>query len=118
MNDAFILGRHNFFLLDEADIVFKRELPVDRWHMLCHSVHPMLPTRRIRRQPRWQARLAKIRPIALPTPGKFPGVLASATSRSSIVRTTPVTPESRRLPHVRDRAGPSGTRERRSDPPT
>jgi hypothetical protein len=68
MNDAFIMGRHNFFLLDQADVVFKRELPVDRWHILCHSVHPMLPTRRIRRQPRWQRRLAKIRPIALPSP--------------------------------------------------
>ena len=68
MNDAFILGRHNFFLLDKADLVFKRELPVDRWHMLCHSLHPMLPTRRIRRQPRWQERLAKIQPIALPAP--------------------------------------------------
>ena len=68
MNDAFIVGRHNFFLLDKADVVFKRELPVDRWHMLCHSAHPMLPTRRIRRQARWQRRLAKIRPIALPAP--------------------------------------------------
>jgi len=66
MNDAFIMGRHNFFLLDKADVVFKRELPVDRWHILCHSVHPRLPTRRIRRRPRWQRRLAKIRPIALP----------------------------------------------------
>ena len=68
MNDAFIMGRHNFFLLDQADVVFKRELPVDRWHILCHSLHPRLPTRRIRRQPRWQQRLAKIRPIALPSP--------------------------------------------------
>jgi glycosyltransferase involved in cell wall biosynthesis len=68
MNDAFIMGRHNFFLLDKADVVFKRELPVDRWHILCRSAHPMLPTRRIRRQPRWQRRLAKIRPIALPSP--------------------------------------------------
>jgi glycosyltransferase involved in cell wall biosynthesis len=68
MNDAFILGRHNFFLLDQADLVFKRELPVDRWHILCHSLHPRLPTRRIRRQRRWQERLAKIQPIALPSP--------------------------------------------------
>ena len=68
MNDAFILGRHNFFLLDKADLVFKRELPADRWHILCHSLHPRLPTRRIRRQRRWQQRLAKIRPIALPSP--------------------------------------------------
>jgi hypothetical protein len=75
MNDAFIMGRHNFFLLDKADVVFKRELPVDRWHILCHSAHPMLPTRRIRRQPRWQRRLAKIRPIALPSPAIDTGSL-------------------------------------------
>jgi hypothetical protein len=68
MNDAFIMGRHNFFLLDKADIAFKRELSTDRWHILCHSVHPALPTRRIRREQRWQRRLEKIRPIALPSP--------------------------------------------------
>lgn len=66
MNDGFIIGRHNFFLLDKADIVFKRELPADRWHMLCHSVHPSLPTRRIRRDKSWIRRLEKIHPIALP----------------------------------------------------
>ena len=68
MNDAFIMGRHNFFLLDKAEIAFKRELSTDRWHILCHSAHPVLPTRRIRRDKRWQRRLAKIRPIALPSP--------------------------------------------------
>ena len=46
MNDAFIVGSHNFFLLDKATAAFKRELPVDRWHILCHSAHPALPTRR------------------------------------------------------------------------
>ncbi|MGM4924893.1 glycosyltransferase family 1 protein [Tardiphaga sp. 804_B3_N1_9] len=66
MNDAFIVGSHNFFLLDKATAAFKRELPVDRWHILCHSAHPALPTRRIRRNRRWNERLAKIRPISLP----------------------------------------------------
>jgi hypothetical protein len=66
MNDAFIVGAHNFFLLDLATLTFKRELPVDRWHILCHSAHPALPTRRIRRNPRWIRRLEKIRPISLP----------------------------------------------------
>jgi hypothetical protein len=66
MNDHFGIGRHNFFLLDKADAVFKRELPADRWRLLTHSAHPVLPTRRIRRNARWQARLEKIQPIALP----------------------------------------------------
>jgi hypothetical protein len=66
MNDAFIVSRHNFFLLDKADLVFKRELPVDRWQILCHSAHAAIPSRRIRRQRRWQERIAKIRPISLP----------------------------------------------------
>ncbi|MDB5505286.1 MAG: hypothetical protein JWR89_5188 [Tardiphaga sp.] len=66
MNDAFIIGAHNFFLLDKATVAFKRELPVDRWHILCHSAHPALPTRRIRRNSRWNRRLAKIQPISLP----------------------------------------------------
>ena len=66
MNDAFIVGAHNFFLLDRATLTFKRELPVDRWHVLCHSAHPALPTRRIRRNARWNRRMAKMRPIALP----------------------------------------------------
>lgn len=66
MNDHFGIGLHNFFMLDKADMVFKRELPADRWRVLTHSAHPVLPTRRIRRNPRWQARVEKIRPIALP----------------------------------------------------
>ena len=68
LHDSFGIGRHNFFLLDRADVVFKRELPVDRWQTLFYSGHPILPTRRIRSNPRWQRRLAKLRPIALPVP--------------------------------------------------
>lgn len=73
MNDSFIVGQHNFFLLDSTDATFKRELPVDRWMVLCHSAHAAIPTRRIRRQPRWIARMAKLRPIVLPA-AKLPSV--------------------------------------------
>ena len=66
INNSFRIGRHGFFLLDKADLVFKRELPVDRWHVLFGSAHPNLPTQRIRRSAKWQARLAKLRPLALP----------------------------------------------------
>ncbi len=68
MNDPFVIGRHGFFLLDKADVFFKRELPADRWHVLCGSAHANVPTRRIRRRKRWQERLAKIRPLSLPMP--------------------------------------------------
>jgi hypothetical protein len=66
MSDAFVIRRHNFFLLDKAKIVFKRELPADRWHVLCGSAHPLLPSRRMRRKARWQKRLEKLRPLVLP----------------------------------------------------
>jgi hypothetical protein len=68
LEDQFQIGRHNFFLLDQADAVFKRELPADRWQMLCGSGHPTLPTRRVRSDARWLRRLDKVRPIALPVP--------------------------------------------------
>src|SRR5262249_54154361 len=66
INNSFQIGRHGFFLLDKADLVFKRELPIDRWHVLFGSAHPILPTQRIRRSVKWQKRLTKLRPLALP----------------------------------------------------
>ena len=55
----------NFFLLDRARVYFKRELPVDRWQSLSGTAHANLPTLRIRRNPRWQNRIAKLQPISL-----------------------------------------------------
>lgn len=78
MNDTFGIGAHNFFLLDKADIVFKRELPADRWHVLYGSAHPNLPTKRIRGSARWQWRLAKIEPLALPAPAVDPALIGSS----------------------------------------
>jgi hypothetical protein len=68
LNDHFGIRRPSFFLLDKADVVFKRELPADRWQMLAGTAHPALPTLRIRSNRRWQDRLEKIRPISLPSP--------------------------------------------------
>jgi hypothetical protein len=66
MNDASLIGRHNFFLLDKAPLVFKRELPADRWHAIAGSAHAYLPTMRMRHKRYWQERMQKIHPIALP----------------------------------------------------
>lgn len=66
-NDTFLLERHNRALVDKADLVFKRELPADRWLMLCGIAHTGLPSRRFRRSERWQRRLQKFEPLTLPT---------------------------------------------------
>ncbi|MEX2129206.1 MAG: glycosyltransferase [Xanthobacteraceae bacterium] len=84
MNDTFGIGAHNFFLLDKADVAFKRELPADRWHVLFGSGHPNLPTQRIRGNDRWQARLAKLRPIALPVPRIDPKLFADGFPEKTV----------------------------------
>src|SRR5260370_6873543 len=68
MNAARVGARHILWPLESGYLIYKRERRVDRGHTLCLSLPPMRPPRRIRRQPRWQERLAKIRPIALPSP--------------------------------------------------
>lgn len=67
MHDSFVIGRNSLFLLDKADIVFKRELPADRWQVFSDFLRPAPPSRRIRQQPRWQQRVAKLSPLTLPT---------------------------------------------------
>lgn len=101
LNDHFGIRRPSFFLLDKADVVFKRELPADRWQVLAGSAHPALPTLRIRSSRRWQERLEKLRPISLPVPrvdtalmsGDFPDKTADiffsgSTALNSWVRRT------------------------------
>jgi len=65
MQDGFTIGRSNHRLIDRAKLYFKRELPVDHWHVFHGTAHPGLPTLRIRARARWQSRLAKLRPISL-----------------------------------------------------
>jgi hypothetical protein len=102
LHDHFGIGRHNFFLLDKADVVFKRELLADRWQVLSYTAHPALPTLRIRSNARWQRRMEKLKPIALPVPaidtgglwdGDFPEKMADVffsgnTQANSWVRRT------------------------------
>jgi hypothetical protein len=65
MQDGFTINRSNHRLMDRAKLYFKRELPVDQWHVFHGTAHPGLPTLRIRARARWQARLAKLRPISV-----------------------------------------------------
>jgi glycosyltransferase involved in cell wall biosynthesis len=65
MHDIPTIHSSNFFLLDLARIYFKRELPVDHWQGFYGTAHANLPTLRIRRDPLWQRRVAKLRPISL-----------------------------------------------------
>jgi len=65
MHDIPSIHPSNFFLLDAAQAYLKRELPVDHWQALCGAAHANLPTLRVRRNPRWQRRIAKLAPISL-----------------------------------------------------
>ncbi|MCC6887271.1 MAG: glycosyltransferase family 1 protein [Hyphomicrobiales bacterium] len=65
-NDAFLVRRPSLALIKRADVVFKRELPADRWQLLVGSAHRALPTLRIRSSKKWQETMEKIRPIVLP----------------------------------------------------
>jgi hypothetical protein len=65
MQDGFTINRSNHRLMDRAKLYFKRELPVDHWHVFHGTAHPSLPTLRIRSRARWLSRLAKLRPISV-----------------------------------------------------
>jgi hypothetical protein len=68
MHDIPTIHPSNFLLLDLARFYFKRELPVDHWQSFSGTAHANLPTLRIRRDPKWQLRIAKLRPISLQAP--------------------------------------------------
>ncbi|MBU2583091.1 MAG: glycosyltransferase [Alphaproteobacteria bacterium] len=59
---------HHFFLLDKAEIFFKRELPYDHWQLLNGTAHRRLPGRTFRLQEKWRRRMAKVKPIGLGLP--------------------------------------------------
>jgi hypothetical protein len=67
MHDIPTIHPSNLFLLDLARIYFKRELPVDHWRAFYGVAHANLPTLRIRRNARWERRIAKLQPISLQT---------------------------------------------------
>ncbi|HEY8267414.1 MAG TPA: glycosyltransferase [Xanthobacteraceae bacterium] len=85
MSDSFLIGVHNFSLIDMADVYFKRELPADRWHCFVGPGHPFFPSARMRRMPHWQARIDKLRPLSLPVPKfELPKLAADAFPEKTV----------------------------------
>ncbi|MFO1057540.1 MAG: glycosyltransferase [Dongiaceae bacterium] len=72
------IARHNFALLDRCRLYFKRELPADLWRAFYRTGHPLLPTPRLRRSPRWRARIGKLRPLSLGLPLESEALLPAA----------------------------------------
>jgi glycosyltransferase involved in cell wall biosynthesis len=76
LEDVPYIDPSRFFLLDRAQLYFKRELPPDRWRVFTRSGHAELPTPRFRKLPRFTARVAKLRPTSLGLPLDFvPAIL-------------------------------------------
>jgi len=73
--DLPVINRNNLFLLDRADLYFKRELPADHWRVFLKTAHPNLPTPRFRTRPRNVARIAKLRPLSIGLPLDAPELL-------------------------------------------
>lgn len=67
MNDSYGIFRHNVFLFDRCETYFKRELPIDKWHVFYRSGHRNLPTANFRSKPRWRRRMDKIAPLGVGT---------------------------------------------------
>jgi hypothetical protein len=89
------------FLLSRCALYFKRELPPDHWRLFMGTVHPSLPSRRLRQESRYRAMLEKVRPLSLGLPLDSRGLLpmsvaektadvffAGDTASSSTVRAT------------------------------
>jgi hypothetical protein len=69
LGDSFLIGGHNFRLLDACKLYFKRELPSDNWLAFSGRWYPNFPGRRYRSIERHRRRAAKLRPISY---GCFP----------------------------------------------
>jgi len=63
--DSPVVTRSELFLLDQATLYFKRELPPDHWRLFAGSVHWNVPTPRFRSVARHQKRLSKVRALSL-----------------------------------------------------
>jgi len=66
--DLPLIDRNNFFLLDRCKLYFKRELPADYWRLFMKTGHPQLPTPRFRLLPKYQRRIAKLKPLSIGLP--------------------------------------------------
>ena len=68
LDDPAVIDRSNLFLLDQAAVYFKRELPADHWQVFNGTLHWRVPTPRFRLDEINRARIAKLRPISLGVP--------------------------------------------------
>ncbi|MBN9011148.1 MAG: glycosyltransferase [Rhizobiales bacterium] len=66
-DDSFLLSRHHEMLLGRALRYFKRELPVDRWHLFTGRMVNGIPSTHFRESRRRQALLDRIRPVCRST---------------------------------------------------
>jgi hypothetical protein len=81
--DVPFVPRHAMWLWRRAAAVFKRELPLDRWHLFMRTAHRDLPTPRFRRLARYRTLLDKARPMSLG--------LSAATERAMPAEVPPKT---------------------------
>jgi len=63
--DSPAVNRHNFFLFPRCRTYFKRELPPDHGKVFFKTLHPDLPTIRVRRSKFFRQSVARLRPISL-----------------------------------------------------
>ena len=74
----------DMFLLKAATVYFKRELPVDRWHVFSQIAAQATPSERFRRKPANRQLLEKLEPLSLGPPigrpGNFPAEPQPKTS--------------------------------------
>ncbi|MDR3459439.1 MAG: glycosyltransferase [Verrucomicrobiae bacterium] len=68
LDDPAVIDRSNIFLLDQAAVYFKRELPADHWQVFNGTLHWRVPTPRFRSDARHRERIGKLRPISLGIP--------------------------------------------------
>jgi len=71
------------FLLSRCAVYFKRELPPDHWRLFTGTVHPSLPSPRMRRETRYREALEKIRPLSLGLPLRSHGMLPIASAEKT-----------------------------------
>jgi hypothetical protein len=71
LEDTPFLRRDDLFLLDRADLWFKRELPIDHWKIFMLTDHSSVPTQRYRQIEKHRKRIEKLRPISIGPPIGF-----------------------------------------------
>lgn len=65
MADFPYIERGSLYLMDRAQLYFKRELPADEWQVLTKTATPRQPSLRFRRKVRYKSRLARLQPLPL-----------------------------------------------------